>query len=97
MKKLTVSSKVARLVLLLFLGLFAFTFAAVPSEAGETFINIGTGTTGGTYYPAGAAMAKIWSSVGERAVDGRHGSEHPTHGGWRGGGRLCGRPLLLRL
>lgn len=27
-----------------------------------TFINIGTGTTGGTYYPVGAAMAKVWNS-----------------------------------
>jgi TRAP transporter TAXI family solute receptor len=26
-----------------------------------TFINIGTGTTGGTYYPVGAGIAKIWS------------------------------------
>ena len=76
MKKLTVSSKVARLVLLLFLGLFAFTFAAVPSEAGETFINIGTGTTGGTYYPAGAAMAKIWSSV----IEGMKASAQSTGG-----------------
>lgn len=27
-----------------------------------TFINIGTGSTGGTYYPVGAAMAKVWNS-----------------------------------
>lgn len=26
-----------------------------------TFINIATGTTGGTYYPVGAGIAKIWS------------------------------------
>lgn len=32
------------------------------SAAAATFINIGTGTTGGTYYPVGAAMAKIWNS-----------------------------------
>ena len=28
-----------------------------------TFINIGTGSTGGTYYPVGAAMAKIWNKT----------------------------------
>lgn len=27
-----------------------------------TFINLGTGTTGGTYYPVGAAMAKVWNT-----------------------------------
>ncbi|HOC82730.1 MAG TPA: TAXI family TRAP transporter solute-binding subunit, partial [Synergistales bacterium] len=26
-----------------------------------TFINIATGSTGGAYYPLGAAMAKIWN------------------------------------
>ena len=35
-------------------------FASVASAA--TFINIGTGSTGGTYYPVGAGMAKVWSS-----------------------------------
>ena len=34
----------------------------VPGSAqAEQFINIATGPTGGTYYPVGAAMAKIWS------------------------------------
>ena len=37
-----------------------FSFAASASAA--TFINIGTGSTGGTYYPVGAAMAKVWNS-----------------------------------
>lgn len=32
-------------------------------SAAATFINIGTGTTGGTYYPVGASMAKVWNSV----------------------------------
>lgn len=27
----------------------------------QTFINIGTGPVGGTYYPVGSAMAKIWT------------------------------------
>jgi TRAP transporter TAXI family solute receptor len=30
---------------------------------GATFINIGTGSTGGTYYPVGSAMASIWNRV----------------------------------
>lgn len=29
--------------------------------AATTFLNIGTGSTGGTYYPVGAAMCKIWN------------------------------------
>ena len=36
-------------------------FAGAASAA--TFINIGTGSTGGTYYPVGAGMAKVWNSV----------------------------------
>jgi TRAP transporter TAXI family solute receptor len=32
------------------------------SASAATFINIATGTTGGTYYPVGAGMAKIWNS-----------------------------------
>lgn len=36
-------------------------FASISSAA--TFINIGTGTTGGTYYPVGASMAKVWNTV----------------------------------
>ena len=36
-------------------------FAAASSAA--TFINIGTGSTGGTYYPVGAAMAKVWNDT----------------------------------
>ena len=34
--------------------------AAVAAEAVE-FVTIGTGPTGGTYYPVGAGIAKIWS------------------------------------
>jgi TRAP transporter TAXI family solute receptor len=30
---------------------------------GATFVNIGTGSTGGTYYPVGSAMATIWNKV----------------------------------
>ncbi len=33
----------------------------VSGAAAEVFLNIGTGSTGGTYYPVGAAMAKIWN------------------------------------
>lgn len=31
--------------------------------AATTFFNIGTGSTGGTYYPVGAAMCKIWNTA----------------------------------
>lgn len=33
----------------------------VPQAKAAEFLNIATGPTGGTYYPVGAAMAKIWS------------------------------------
>ncbi|MDR1884684.1 MAG: TAXI family TRAP transporter solute-binding subunit [Synergistaceae bacterium] len=36
-------------------------FSAAAGAA--TFINIGTGSTGGTYYPVGSAMASIWNRV----------------------------------
>lgn len=39
----------------------AFTAAAFPAAAAQ-FVNIGTGPTGGTYYPVGAGIAKIWNS-----------------------------------
>lgn len=45
-------------IAVVFCVLLAF---ALPAGA-ATFINIGTGTTGGTYYPVGAAMAKVWNS-----------------------------------
>lgn len=35
--------------------------AGDTSTGGNVFITIGTGTTGGSYYPLGGAMAKIWS------------------------------------
>lgn len=38
--------------------IFVFAFSA----SAATFINIATGTTGGTYYPVGAGMAKVWNS-----------------------------------
>lgn len=40
----------------------ALILAFAQSAFAVTFINIGTGSTGGTYYPVGAGMAKIWSS-----------------------------------
>ena len=46
----------AFLIATLFLSFF------ITSAFAATFINIGTGSTGGTYYPVGAAMAKIWNS-----------------------------------
>ncbi|MDR2455852.1 MAG: TAXI family TRAP transporter solute-binding subunit, partial [Deltaproteobacteria bacterium] len=34
---------------------------AQAAPAQDTFVNIATGPTGGTYYPVGTAMAKIWT------------------------------------
>lgn len=44
-------------VSVVFLSLLPF---AIPAKSAE-FLNIATGPTGGTYYPVGAAMAKIWT------------------------------------
>jgi hypothetical protein len=33
------------------------------SRISSNVINIGTGSTGGTYYPVGAGMAKVWNSA----------------------------------
>lgn len=49
-----------RFVNFAFVTAVILSFAAAASAA--TFINIGTGSTGGTYYPVGAAMAKVWNS-----------------------------------
>jgi len=48
----------------LFLSLLLLFTAVVlpfPAQADNQFVNIATGPTGGTYYPVGAAMAKIWT------------------------------------
>ena len=49
-----------RFVKFAFVTAVILSFAAAASAA--TFINIGTGSIGGTYYPVGAAMAKVWNS-----------------------------------
>ena len=36
-------------------------FSLTAAAHAAVFINIGTATTGGTYYPVGAAMAKVWN------------------------------------
>ncbi|MDR1943658.1 MAG: TAXI family TRAP transporter solute-binding subunit [Synergistaceae bacterium] len=47
------------------LAVLASTILCAFSTAGfsATFINIGTGSTGGTYYPVGSAMAAIWNKA----------------------------------
>lgn len=40
--------------------LFVCCLLAIPAIALAEFINIATGSTGGTYYPVGATMANIW-------------------------------------
>ena len=40
----------------------ALCLGAAQSDA-ATFVNVATGSTGGTYYPVGAAMAKVWNDT----------------------------------
>ena len=42
---------------------FVLILALVAASEAATFINVGTGSTGGTYYPVGAAMAKVWNDT----------------------------------
>ena len=44
----------------LFLTLLTLFLCAAGASAVQ-FVNIATGPTGGTYYPVGSAMAKIWT------------------------------------
>ncbi len=52
------------------IALCAAVALAVPVMAGTIFISIGTGGTGGVYYPYGGGLAEIWSKnvPGVRAV-----------------------------
>ena len=45
-----------------FVAIMAIIMLFVGTASAATFINIGTGSTGGTYYPVGAAMAKVWNA-----------------------------------
>lgn len=47
-------------VIVLLLAAVVFSFSTAQAQE-RVFISIGTGTTGGSYYPIGGAMAKIWS------------------------------------
>lgn len=42
---------------------FVLILALAAASEAATFINVGTGSTGGTYYPVGAAMAKVWNDT----------------------------------
>ncbi len=53
------------LAILAFIGL-ALSFASGSAEARTRFVSIGTGGTGGVYYPYGGGVAEIWS----KKVDG---------------------------
>ena len=53
------------LVILAVIGL-VFSFASGSAEARTQFVSIGTGGTGGVYYPYGGGVAEIWS----KKVDG---------------------------
>jgi TRAP transporter TAXI family solute receptor len=57
--------------------LLALLFALSSSlAAADVFINVGTGPVGGTYYPVGSAMAKIWTD----SVPGMKASAQSTGG-----------------
>jgi hypothetical protein len=43
------------------LFIFVAGFVASPALAKTTFISVGTGGTGGIYYPYGGGVAEIWS------------------------------------
>jgi len=53
--------KVKRVLHLLAVSCVLLGLLGGSALAATTFINIGTGSTGGTYYPVGAAMCKIWN------------------------------------
>jgi TRAP transporter TAXI family solute receptor len=52
------------------LFIFVAGFVASPALAKTTFISVGTGGTGGIYYPYGGGVAEIWSKYvkGVKAV-----------------------------
>ncbi len=56
-------------ILLALFGIFLLVFAA-PAASKTVFLGIGTGGTGGIYYPYGGGVAEIWSKYvpGVRAV-----------------------------
>ncbi len=55
---------------LFILSISAALIAAAPAAAKITFVSIGTGGTGGIYYPYGGGVAEVWSKYvpGVRAV-----------------------------
>ncbi|MBL0713889.1 MAG: TAXI family TRAP transporter solute-binding subunit, partial [Desulfosarcina sp.] len=46
---------------LILLTVLALVVLATPAMAKTTFVSIGTGGTGGIYYPYGGGVAEIWS------------------------------------
>jgi len=67
---------VKRVLRLLAVSCVLLGLIAGSALAATTFINIGTGSTGGTYYPVGAAMCKIWND----AIPGLKASAQSTGG-----------------
>jgi len=61
------SSSALLFVLVILVGILCL---AVPATAKTTFVSIGTGGTGGIYYPYGGGVAEIWSKYvkGVKAV-----------------------------
>lgn len=49
------------LSVILIVGLLMFLFSGISLAV--TYINFGTGSPGGTYYPLGGAMADLWTKL----------------------------------
>ena len=64
------SSNVSRMSVLVIVLAAAMLMVVGPVTAKTTFISIGTGGTGGIYYPYGGGVAEIWSILvnGVKAV-----------------------------
>jgi hypothetical protein len=68
--------RVSRKGWLYLLGVLCLVTVFATAASATTFLNIATGSTGGTYYPVGAGMAKIWNDT----IDGIQASAQSTGG-----------------
>jgi len=66
-----------RSIVLALFGILLLVFAS-PAVSKTVFLGIGTGGTGGIYYPYGGGVAEIWTKY-----DRQSGKRHQLHG--RGG------------
>ncbi len=68
--------RVSRKSGLYLLGILCLVTVFATAASAATFLNIATGSTGGTYYPVGAGMAKIWNDT----IEGIQASAQSTGG-----------------